>query len=202
MGEKEEMNLRQANVERKTNETSVKVNLEIDGSGKSQVSTGIGFLDHCMQLFAKHGLFDLSIQATGDLQVDDHHTTEDVAIVLGQAFRQAMGEKKGVQRYGWCNLPMDESLAMVALDLSGRGSCEFNASFARESIGGLSTENVEHFFRSFATAAGCTLHTEVRGRNDHHKIEALFKGVARALRQACAIEARAPNDVPTTKGLL
>ncbi len=202
MDKREGMKLRKASIERKTNETNVKVILEIDGSGKSQLSTRIGFLDHCMELFAKHGLFDLKIQATGDLKVDDHHTAEDVAIVLGQAFRQALGEKKGVQRYGWCSLPMDESIAQVSVDLSGRGYCEFSASFARENIGGLSSENVEHFFRSFASSAGCTLHTTVRGRNDHHKIEALFKGLARALRQACEIDARAPNSVPTTKGLL
>lgn len=194
---------RSAVVERETNETKIRVELEIDGSGAAEVSMGVGFFDHMLCLFAKHGLFDLKVSAQGDLQVDDHHTIEDVGIALGEAFRKALGEKKGVQRYGFFELPMDESLARVAVDLSGRSCCVFKARFARELVGGMSTEMAREFFHAFARGAECCVHARVAyGKNDHHKIEALFKALGKALKAACAIEQRAPDAIPSTKGRL
>ncbi len=195
--------MRNAAVERKTGETHVSVELELDGKGGYEISTGVPFFNHLLELFSKQGLFDLSVSAKGDLQVDDHHTVEDVAIVLGSAFKKALGEKRGVSRYGFFEVPMDEALSRVAIDLSGRGLSVVKASFRREAIGGLSTENIPHFFQSFARSAECTLHAQIAyGENDHHKAEALFKAFGRALKAAVAIEERAPEAVASTKGLL
>lgn len=195
--------MRKARVERRTNETAITVSLEIDGRGESEIRTGIGFFDHLLGAFSKHGLFDLTISAKGDLQVDDHHTVEDVGIALGTAFSQALGDKKGINRFGNFRLPMDEALAEVSIDLSGRSGTVFRASFAREKIGSMSTETGEEFFRAFSRACGCTVHASVPyGTNDHHKLEALFKAFGRALKEACAIDARAGGRLQTTKGSL
>lgn len=189
---------RVASVERKTRETDIRALIRLDAGTRSDIATGIGFLDHMLEQLARHGGFALELHCRGDLDVDEHHTVEDVAIVLGTALRQALGDKRGIGRYGFL-LPMDESEARVSLDLSGRGVLEFDAPFPRDSVGELSTEMVEHFFRSFAESLGAALHIEVRGRNTHHMVEACFKGVARSLRQAIAIESA---DLPTTKGVL
>ncbi|MBI5635901.1 imidazoleglycerol-phosphate dehydratase HisB [Candidatus Micrarchaeota archaeon] len=195
--------MRTAVVERKTGETKVLVSLNVDGGGSAQVNTGVGFLDHMLTLFAKHGLFDLKVEATGDLQADNHHVIEDVAIVLGTAFRQALGDKKGINRYGYISLPMDETFASVAVDLSGRSYCVFSAAFTRESVNDFPTEMAEHFFDSFSRACECNLHAKVEyGRNDHHKIEALFKALSRALKAACELDERAQGVVQSTKGVL
>ena len=193
--------MRTASVERKTNETKVVVSLKIEGSGSAQVSTGVGFLDHMLTLFAKHGLFDLKIEAAGDLMVDNHHVIEDVAIVLGTAFKQALGDKKGINRYGFFTLPMDEALASVAVDLSGRSFCVFSAQFTRDCVNDFPTEMAEHFFDSFSRACECNLHARIEcGKNDHHKIEALFKALGRAMRSACEMDERAKGVVQSTKG--
>ncbi|MCK4327621.1 MAG: imidazoleglycerol-phosphate dehydratase HisB [Candidatus Diapherotrites archaeon] len=187
-------------VERNTTETQVEVKLDINGTGERRIDTGVGFLDHMLELFAKQGLFDLEVKATGDLRVDDHHTVEDVGIVLGQAFRKAIGDKIGIGRYGYFVLPMDESLAMCAIDLCGRGSLVFNAEFERERVGDLSTELVYDFFKAFADNCGASVHVKVfYGRNEHHKIEAIFKAFAKAMRMACEIEG---GGIPSTKGML
>lgn len=197
----EEIDLREALVKRETNETKIEVKLNLDGQGVSKTSTGIGFFDHMLELFAKQGLFDLQVSVKGDFGVDDHHSVEDIGITLGLAFKQALGEKRGIQRYGFFELPMDETLARAVVDLSGRSYPVFRADFKREKVGELSTELVEHFFESFAKACECNLHLEIiYGKNEHHKIEALFKAFARATRMACAIDERAPNALPSTKG--
>lgn len=190
-----------ASYERKTKETNVSVFLNIDGSGRSDVSTGIGFLDHMLELFAKHSLIDLTLKVQGDLNVDEHHTVEDVALALGAALAEALGDKRGTERYGFL-LPMDEALAEMALDLSGRPYFVFDGEFKREYVGELPTELVAHFFESLAQALKCNLHMTIRrGKNEHHKIEALFKGLGRCLRQACR---GCPHErgIPSTKGSL
>lgn len=195
--------MRKTEEKRKTKETKIEVSLNLDGTGLAEVTTGIGFFDHLLNLFSKQGLFDLKVNAKGDLAVDDHHTVEDVAIVLGNAFKTALGDKKGIFRYGFFTLPMDESLVRVAIDLSGRGSSVFRGDFTRETIGDLSTENIRHFFDSFARACDCTLHAEILyGENNHHKAEALFKAFGRAMKLACEIEPRAEGVLPSTKGVL
>lgn len=195
--------MRTAEIERKTNETQVKVRLNLDGSGLSRVSTSVGFLDHMLELFAKHGLFDLEVSATGDLKVDEHHTVEDVGIVLGKALKQALGDKKGIRRYGFFVLPMDEALAMSAIDLGGRAWFEMDADFSREKVGDLSTELISDFFQAFAANCEANLHLKLfYGRNDHHKIEGMFKAFARALRQACEFDERSKGALPSTKGIL
>lgn len=190
-----------ATLSRKTKETDISVFLNMDGSGTSDISTGIGFLDHMLDLLAKHSLIDLTLRAQGDLNVDEHHTVEDTALALGSALSQALGNKRGIERYGFL-LPMDEALAEVALDLSGRPSFVFEGTFRREYVGELPTELVGHFFESFAQALTCTLHMTIRrGKNEHHKVEALFKGLGRCLRQAfrsCPYE----RGIPSTKGSL
>jgi imidazoleglycerol-phosphate dehydratase/histidinol-phosphatase len=190
-----------ASLRRKTRETDVSVFLNVDGSGQTEISTGIGFLDHMLELLAKHALLDLTLRAEGDLGVDEHHTVEDAGLALGGALAEAIGDKRGVERYGFL-LPMDECLAEVAVDLSGRPRLVFEGKFRRERVGDLPTELVPHFFESFADALRCGLHLSIRrGTNDHHKIEALFKGLGRALRQAlrlCPHE----RDIPSTKGSL
>ncbi len=192
--------MRSATVQRKTKETNISVTLEIDGSGKYSVSTGVGFLDHMLELFTKHGMFNLQLKCKGDLHVDDHHTTEDVAIVLGKAFDKALKERVGISRYGSAYIPMDESLARCVVDLGGRSALVFKADFNRKKVGDLSTEMIRHFFQSFAENVKANVHVEVLyGVNTHHKIEALFKALARAMRIACEKDARV-KGVLSTKG--
>lgn len=195
------MKKREAIITRKTNETDIFLSLDIDGSGKKTINTPFGFLNHMLDLFAKHGLFDTEIKAKGDIQVDEHHTVEDIGIVLGQAFSQALGEKRGIRRYGFFILPMEEVLTTVALDLSGRYVFRFDCGFDREKVGDLPTELVYDFWEAFAQNAKMNLHIKIEnGRNDHHKIEAIFKAVARALRSACEIDERVKDEIPSTKG--
>ncbi len=195
--------MRAAKIERKTNETAVTVSLEIDGTGTSELDTGIGFFDHMLAQFAKQALIGLTVEAKGDLEVDEHHTVEDVGSALGAAFKKALGGKLGIQRYGSGEVPMDEALARVAIDLSGRSCTVFRAKFSRERVGGLPTELIAHFFEAFSRACECTLHARVvYGENDHHKIEALFKAFGRAVKAAGAIEPRANGSLPSTKGML
>jgi len=190
-----------ASLRRTTEETDISVLLNIDGNGRSEIFTGIGFLDHMLALLAKNALVDLSLTAKGDLTVDEHHTVEDTAIVLGTALRRALGDMRGIGRYGFL-LPMDEVLAEVALDLSGRSTFVFEGSFRREYVGDLPTELVAHFFASFAQSLRCTLHMTIRrGVNEHHKVEALFKGLGRCLRQALRIDPL-ENGIPSAKGSL
>jgi len=194
---------RSASISRKTSETDIALTLALDGAGKGDIATGIGFLDHMLTAFARHGGFDLSVQAKGDLHIDAHHTTEDVGIVLGQAFAQALGDKRGIRRFGQSLLPMDEALAEVAVDISGRPFLAWEVAFERASLGGLDTQLFEEFFRAFAGNALITLHVTRRaGRNAHHVAEACFKGAARALRMAVEIDPRAGDAVPSTKGSL
>jgi imidazoleglycerol phosphate dehydratase HisB len=194
--------VRSATVERKTSETKVTVAITLDGAGQSQVHSGIGFLDHMLVSLAKHSQCDLQLTCEGDLHIDDHHTVEDCALALGQAIDKALGDRAGIARFGSAYAPLDESLARVVIDVSGRPMCCVSTELQRERVGQLSCENVPHFFRSFATAARLTLHVDIiRGENDHHKIEAAFKAFALALSQACRrYEGRA--DIPSTKGVL
>jgi imidazoleglycerol-phosphate dehydratase len=193
---------RAADVSRKTKETRVRVALNLDGTGKSSPETGVGFFNHMLDLLSRHSLIDLTVNAEGDLEVDAHHTVEDVGIVLGQALEQALADKRGIHRYGWAMVPMDESLAQVAIDLSGRAAFVFNVQFRSESIGTFPAELVEEFFKALATSAKMNLHIQVPyGTNNHHIAEAIFKGVAKALRQAVTPDPRNP-DVPSTKGSL
>ncbi|HEY0173124.1 MAG TPA: imidazoleglycerol-phosphate dehydratase HisB [Pyrinomonadaceae bacterium] len=193
---------RAAEVRRTTKETDVRVRLGLDGTGRSQVSTGVAFLDHMLELFARHGLFDLEVECRGDLHIDDHHSVEDVAITLGQAFAQALGDKAGVARYGSAYVPMDEALCRAVVDLSGRFYLVYAVETRRQTIGNFSVELAEHFWRSLAEAARCNLHIDcLRGRNTHHILEGTFKATARALRQACERDPRV-SGVPSTKGVL
>jgi imidazoleglycerol-phosphate dehydratase/histidinol-phosphatase len=189
---------RVASVERCTNETKISVSVNLDSARNTRINTGIGFYDHMLEQIAKHGGFGLVLECDGDLNVDEHHTVEDTAICLGNALRSALDNKFGIGRYGFL-LPMDESEARVALDLSGRASYKFSATFPRDTVGGLSTEMVEHFFRSLADSLAAALHIEVQGENTHHMVEACFKSVGRALRQAIA---RTGTELPSTKGML
>jgi len=193
---------RTATVERKTGETDIALTLAVDGSGQAQIATGIPFFDHMLTLFARHSLADLSIRARGDIEVDLHHTVEDAGIALGQAFARALGEKRGIRRYGWAYLPMDETLTRVALDFSGRPFLEYRAPQSVEAIGGFSFQLVEEFLRAFAVHAGVTLHVEILyGRDAHHMAESVFKGLAKAVDQACQIDPRV-TGIPSTKGIL
>lgn len=192
---------RKSLIERKTGETEVKLGINLDGRGTVRCSTGLGFFDHMMDLLGRHSGFDIDLQARGDLGVDAHHTVEDVAICLGRAVRESLGEKKGINRYGHAILPMDEALVMVALDLSGRGYLGLEAGFPSPKVGDLNTELVEEFLRSFALNGEITLHVRVlAGRNTHHMVEAIFKGLARALR--AAVTRGCGEEVPSTKGML
>ena len=194
---------RAAEISRVTKETKVRVALNLDGGGKCGCRTGVGFFDHMLDLLARHSLIDLTVHAEGDLQVDAHHTVEDVGIVIGQAIEKAIGDKRGIYRYGWATVPMDESLATVAIDLSGRPAFVFNATFTGPTIGDFQTELVEEFLKALATTARMNLHVNVAyGTNNHHIAEAIFKALARALRQAVEIDARRAGDVPSTKGSL
>jgi imidazoleglycerol-phosphate dehydratase len=197
------MKARTATVHRRTSETDIRLRLNLDGRGRYSVSTGIRFLDHMLELFARHGGFDLELQARGDLDVDQHHTVEDVGIVLGQAVRRALGSKKGINRAGYFIVPMDETLALAALDLSGRPYLVLRAPLKARRVGDLETELLEDFFQGFATSAGSNVHLKVAyGRSSHHAVEALFKAFARALRYACSRDARLKRQLPSTKGLL
>ena len=191
---------RTSEIHRQTGETDVRVRLDLDGSGGAEVSTGVPFLDHMLTLVARHGRFDLVVQATGDNEIDDHHTTEDVGIVLGQALRAAWGDKRGIARYGWAYAPMDETLVRTALDLSGRPYCVYDVPVPVPKVGNFDTELVAHFFQSLAYAALITLHIDcIRGENAHHLLEAAFKSFALALHTATRV---VHDDVPSTKGTL
>jgi len=194
---------RRSAIKRRTNETTVSISLNIDGNGKREIDTPVGFLNHMLELFTKHGLFDLVIKVKGDTHIDDHHTAEDIGIVLGNAFAKALGDKIGIKRYGFFVLPMDEVLVTSAVDFSGRYAFRFNHSFKRERVGDLSTELVSHFWDAFAQNAKVNLHIRIDSNgNEHHVIEGIFKSVAHATRMACEIDPRAKKDVPSTKGKL
>ena len=195
--------MRKGAVKRKTKETDVEVEVDLDGQGRSSVATGIGFLDHMLDLLARHSRIDITVKAKGDLHIDHHHTTEDVGIALGQAVRQALGDMKGITRYADVHVPMDETLTRVALDISGRPFLVFNVEFVRAKIGTFDTALVQEWFQALAVNAALTLHVAtLYGSNDHHIAESCFKGLARALRTAVAIDPRAAHDVPSTKGTL
>ncbi len=195
------MSARSATLQRKTGETDVRVSLILDGGGNAKVSTGIGFLDHLLTALGKHARFDLDLECRGDLEVDDHHTAEDCALALGQALDQALGERRGIQRFGTAMAPLDEALARAVVDLSGRPFADVNLGLSRKSIGQLACENVPHVLRSLATAGRLTLHVDcLKGENDHHRAESAFKATALALRQAVARSGF--DDVPSTKGTL
>ncbi len=197
------MKTRKATVERVTKETQIRGSLVIDGLGTYEISTGIRFFDHMLELFAKHGGLDLKLEAKGDLDVDQHHTVEDVGIALGQLFAKALGDRKGINRAGYFVLPMDETLAVVAVDLGGRPALVYKDLVRVRLVGDLQTELVEDFFGGFANHAGANLHAKILyGRSSHHKIEAIFKCFARALRYACSTDERLKNQLPSTKGLL
>lgn len=194
---------RQATIARATSETNIRLTLDLDGRGSADVATGVGFFDHMLNALARHSLMDLTVAAKGDLHIDDHHTVEDVGIVLGQALRQALGDKRGIRRYGQCLLPMDEALAEAAIDISGRPFLAWSVPFQRPKIGTFDTELVEEFFRAFAFNAGITLHVTLKaGSNTHHVAEACFKSVARALRMAIEADQRTLGEIPSTKGSL
>jgi imidazoleglycerol-phosphate dehydratase len=194
---------RRAEVARETAETSIRAALDLDGAGTAEVATGIGFLDHMLTALARHALFDLTLHAKGDLHIDFHHTTEDTGIVLGQALRRALGDKRGIRRYGHALLPMDEALAEAAVDISGRPFLAWSVPFGPPKVGEMDTELFEEFFRAFAFNAAVTLHVTLKaGTNAHHVAEACFKAVARALRMAVESDPRAPGAVPSTKGML
>ena len=195
--------MRSAEVIRKTGETDIRVKLILEGSGKSEIGTGIGFLGHMLTLFARHGRFDLEVSCKGDTYVDDHHSVEDIGIALGKAFDQALADRKGVVRYGSTILPMDESLILSAVDLSGRGLLVYDLRIPAEKVGTFDTELTEEFFRAFAHNAGATLHIkQLDGKNSHHIIEGAFKSVARSLRTAVAIDPDFAGEIPSTKGVL
>jgi imidazoleglycerol phosphate dehydratase HisB len=189
---------RRARIERHTRETRISVSVDLDSAGMVRAQTGIGFFDHMLEQIAKHGGFALDLECKGDLEVDEHHTVEDCALALGEALRKALGDKRGIGRYGFL-LPMDEARAQVAIDLSGRAYAVFEGEFGREQVGGLPTELVPHFFRSLADSMGAAIHVAVTGENTHHQVEACFKGVGRALRMALRREG---DDLPSTKGVL
>ena len=194
---------RTASLSRKTSETDITLTLSLDGTGASSVATGIGFLDHMLTAFARHGLFDLDVQAKGDLHIDFHHTTEDVGIVLGQALAKALGDKRGIRRFGQALVPMDEALAEAAVDLSGRPFIAWDVAFDQSKIGEMDTELFEEFFRALAVNGLLTLHVQLRtGHNAHHVAEACFKAAARALRMATEADPRAHGAIPSTKGSL
>lgn len=193
------MKKRKKKLSRKTSETDIEITLDLDGQGNYNIQTGVEFFDHMLESFARHGFFDLEVKAKGDVSVDDHHTVEDVGILLGEVFNQAVGDKKGIKRISHSLVPMDEALAMVAVDISGRNYCIMDMKFTQQKVGELSTENVEHFLESFASSARININAKVEGENDHHQIEALFKALARALKDAVQVE---HDQIPSTKGIL
>ena len=195
--------MRNAVIERKTAETDIKLRLELDGTGASEIDSGCGFLDHMLTLFAKHGRFDLSLVCKGDTDVDYHHSAEDIGICLGKAFAEALGDKRGIKRYGFMILPMDEALVLSALDFSGRCYLNFDAQMPTSRVGDFDTELVEEFWWAFVRNANCTLHIkQFEGTNTHHLIEAIFKCAARSMREAVSIDEAARDEVPSTKGVL
>ena len=195
--------MRQAQINRTTGETDIQINLDLDGKGISSIDTGVGFFDHMLMLFAKHGRFDLQVQCKGDTNVDDHHSVEDIGIALGQAFSMALGDKKGITRYGSMLLPMDESLILSAVDLSGRGLLVYELQIPTEKVGTFDTELTEEFFRALAHNGGMTLHLkQISGKNSHHIIEGAFKSIARSLKAAVALDPAMKNEIPSTKGVL
>jgi imidazoleglycerol-phosphate dehydratase len=197
------MAVRKASVERKTKETQISVELNLDGTGKYTVSTGIGFLDHMMEQLSRHSLMDLNLTAKGDLHIDYHHTTEDTGIAIGEAFAKALGERKGITRYAHAYIPMDETLTRVSIDLSGRPYFIWKVELSKPKLGEMDTELFREWFQAFAFAAGATLHVEnLYGVNNHHIVESCYKGLARALRQAIAIDPRKADEIPSTKGTL
>jgi len=191
--------MRTADINRKTKETSIKIKLDLDGSGQSKITGDIGFLNHMLETLAKHGRFDLEAEITGDLKVDQHHTIEDTGITLGQAFKSALNEKKGIKRAGFFVFPMDESLAMASADISGRPYLKIEAKFKNKKVGDFNTDTLTDFFMGFCSALGASLHIKVYGRSDHHKIEAIFKATGRALKECCELEG---EEIPSTKGVL
>ena len=195
--------MRKASIERKTAETDISLALALDGSGVSDIQSGVGFLDHMLTLFARHGRFDLSVKCIGDTQVDAHHSVEDIGICLGQAFREALGDKKGIARYGDTTLPMDEALILTAADISGRAYLACELSIPAQKVGDFDTELVAEFWAAFVRSAACTLHIrQLAGMNSHHILEGVFKSAARTLRKACAIDPALGDEVPSTKGTL
>jgi len=197
------MKTRKATIKRRTKETSIELKLNLDGAGKVQAATGVGFLDHMLDHLGKHSVCDLAVKASGDLRVDDHHTVEDVAICLGEALKQALGDKAGIRRYGSASVPMEETLANVAIDLSGRAAIVFDVKFVGDKIGTFDVQLVEEFLRRLAATAGMNIHVTVsHGANDHHIAEAIFKALAQALRQAKEIDPARKGDIPSTKGTL
>ncbi len=195
--------MRTATIVRKTSETSIDVTVNLDGTGRYSVSTGIGFFDHMLEQLSRHSLIDLDVKTVGDLHIDQHHTVEDTGIAVGEAIAEALADKRGIRRYGDALSPMDETLTRVALDISGRPYLVWKCAFSQKRLGEMDTEMFEHFFHSFAQAAGLTLHVEMlHGKNNHHIIEAAFKGLARSLRIAVEIDPRKADAVPSTKGML
>ncbi len=195
--------MRTCNITRNTAETQIELTLNLDGTGKADMKTGCGFLDHMLILFAKHGRFDLSVNCNGDTIVDDHHTVEDIGICLGKAFAKALADKRGIVRYGSMMLPMDEALIVSAVDLSGRGMLVYGLEIPTEKVGTFDTELTEEFWLAFTRCAGCTLHIrQMAGKNSHHIIEGTFKSVARSLRQAVSIDPAYKDEIPSTKGVL
>ena len=195
--------MRKAALERNTNETKIALSLNLDGTGKSDIQTGVGFLDHMLTLFASHGRFDLTVKCDGDTYVDDHHSVEDIGIALGKAFAEALGDKRGIHRYGDVVLPMDETLILAAVDFSGRSHLGFMLDIPTQKVGTFDTELVEEFFLGFVRPAACSLHIrKLDGKNSHHIIEGAFKAVGRVLRQAVAIDPLFANEIPSTKGVL
>jgi len=195
--------MRTATIERQTKETSISVSLDLDGTGIYDVSTGIGFLDHMLEQLSRHSLMDLTVKATGDLHIDFHHTTEDTGIAIGEAFNAALGDRKGITRYGSALIPMDETLSRIALDVSNRPYLIWHVNFSKPKLGDMDTELFKEWFQAFAQAAGITLHVEnLYGENNHHIVESCYKGLARALRQAIEIDPRKADEVPSTKGML
>ncbi|OWJ66283.1 imidazoleglycerol-phosphate dehydratase HisB [Inquilinus limosus] len=194
---------RAATVDRATRETRISATVDLDGTGRSDIQTGVGFLDHMLDQLARHGLFDLTVRAEGDLHIDFHHTTEDVGITLGQAFAKALGDRRGIQRYGEAHVPMDEALSRVAVDISARPYLVWDVRFTRDKLGEMDTELFREWFHAFAQNAGLTLHVaNLYGENNHHIVESCFKALARALRAATEIDSRRPDAVPSTKGTL
>lgn len=195
--------MRTAEINRKTNETDIRLTLNLDGTGKSEINSGVGFLDHMLTLFARHGRFDLTLVCNGDTYVDDHHTVEDIGIALGQAFTQALGEKRGILRYGATILPMDETLILTAADISGRAYLNYDLHIPTQKVGTFDTELTEEFFLGFVRNANMTVHIkQLEGKNSHHIIEGTFKSFARTLRAAVAVEDRFRDEIPSTKGVL
>ena len=195
--------MRKSDISRKTAETDIRLTLTLDGTGKSDIQTGVGFLDHMLTLFARHGAFDLSLSCQGDTNVDDHHSVEDIGIALGEAFREALGEKRGVRRYGDVTLPMDEALILAAVDLSGRGGFYGDLHIPAQKVGTFDTELTEEFFIALSRNGGMTLHVrQLAGQNSHHIIEGAFKAVARALRTAVSVDPDFAGEIPSTKGVL